>query len=278
MTSLPPTAEPPHERLVTSTKNWTVLPSIWVSSVAHETRALLPVAVRSLRMPLVLVVLSGVIFPLLVFAIGQAAFPAQANGSLVTNSRGRVIGSSLIGQQFTQPAYFHGRPSAVGYNAVGSGSSAIGPTNPHLLSGNGTEVTVAPGATPPPGATPVPGKPNTYYVPGSYLGVTTYADQFRKENGLTADTPLPADIVTASGSGLDPDISVEAAYLQLNRVVAARKALGGKNATITVGRVMDLIDQHTTGRDLGFMGEPRVNVLDLNLALDALYQSPPGQK
>ncbi len=202
-----------------------------VSWVAHETRNLLPVAVRSLRMTLVLVVLSGVIFPLLVLAIGQAAFPAQANGSLITNNQGRVIGSSLIGQQFTQPAYFHGRPSAVGYNAAGSGSSAIGPTNPHLVSGNGSEVTVARGAAPPPGATPVPGKPNTYYVPGSYLGVRSYANQFRKENGLASDTPLPSDIVTASGSGLDPDISVEAAYLQLNRVVAARKALGGKNAS-----------------------------------------------
>ena len=278
MTSPPPAAEPPHERLVTSSNKWTDHLSTRVSWVAHETRNLLPVAVRSLRMTLVLVVLSGVIFPLLVLAIGQAAFPAQANGSLVTNGQGRVIGSSLIGQQFTQPAYFHGRPSAVGYNAAGSGSSAIGPTNPHLLSGNGSEVTVAPDAAPPPGATPVPGKPNTYYVPGSYLGVRSYTNQFRKENGLASDTPLPSDIVTASGSGLDPDISVEAAYLQLNRVVAARKALGGKNATITVGRVMDLIDQHTTGRDLGFMGEPRVNVLDLNLALDALYRSPTGQK
>src|SRR5260221_12860852 len=120
--------------------------------------------------------------------------------------------------------------------------------------------------------------PQPSSVTESYLGVTTYADHPRKTRGVPADTPLPADIVTASGSGLDTDISVEAAYLQLNRVVAARKALGGKNATITVGQVMDLIDQHTTGRDLGFMGEPRVNVLDLNLALDALYRSPTGQK
>jgi potassium-transporting ATPase KdpC subunit len=229
-------------------------------------------------MTLVLLILCGGIFPLLVFVIGQTAFPAQANGSLVTNAQGQVIGSSLIGQQFTQPAYFHGRPSAVGYNGASSGSSAIGPTNPQLISGNGTDVTVAPGATPPPGATPVPGKPHTYYVPGSYLGVTSYADQFRKENGLAPDTPLPPDIVTASGSGLDPDISVQAAYLQVNRVAAARRTLGGKNATIAAERVMNLIDQHTAGRDLGFMGEPRVNVLDLNLALDALYGPPTAQK
>src|SRR5260370_34691805 len=183
MTSPRPTAEPPHERLVTSSKKWTAHLTTRVSWVARETRNLLPVAVRSLRMTLVLVVLSGVIFPLLVLAIGQAAFPAQANGSLVTNSQGRVIGSSRIGQQFTQPAYFHGRPSAVGYNAAGSGSSAIGPTNPHLLSGNGSEVPGAPAATPPPGTTPVPGKPNTYDVPRSYLGVRSYANQSRTENG-----------------------------------------------------------------------------------------------
>jgi K+-transporting ATPase ATPase C chain len=227
-------------------------------------------------MTLVLVVLCGVLFPLLVYAIGQAAFPAQANGSLVTNAHGQVIGSSLIGQQFAQPTYFHGRPSAVDYNGAGSGSSAIGPTNPQLISGNGTDVTVAPGATPPPGSTPVPGKPHTYRTPGSYPGIASYADQFRKENGLDPNMPVPPDIVTASGSGLDPDISVQAAYLQVNRVVAARKALGGKNATITATRLMSLIDQHTAGRDLGFMGEPRVNVLDLNLALNALYGPPTG--
>jgi len=113
-----------------------------------------------------------------------------------------------------------------------------------------------------------------YYVPGSYLGVTTYANQFREENHLSPETPLPSDIVTASGSGLDPDISVEAAYLQVQRVVAARQALGGKNARMTVDRVLILIAQHIEGPDLGFLGEPRVNVLELNLALDALYAPP----
>jgi K+-transporting ATPase ATPase C chain len=139
-------------------------------------------------------------------------------------------------------------------------------------------VTVAPGATPPPGGTPVPGKPHTYYVPGSYLGVTTYAEQFRQENGLSPTTPLPADIVTASGSGLDPDISVEAAELQVNRVVAARKALGGKQTGITADQVNALISQQSAGPDLGFLGEPRVNVLALNLALNALYGPPPAPK
>jgi potassium-transporting ATPase KdpC subunit len=132
--------------------------------------------------------------------------------------------------------------------------------------------------TPPPaGGTPVPGKANTYYVPGTYLGVQTYAELFRKENGLSPNTPLPADIITASGSGLDPDISVEAALLQVNRVVAARQALGGRNAQITVDRVRALIAQYTEGRDLGILGEPRVNVLELNLTLDSIYSAPPAQ-
>jgi K+-transporting ATPase ATPase C chain len=223
-----------------------------------------------------LVFLSGVIFPLAVYGIGQALFPSQANGSLITTRQGRVVGSSLIGQQFAQPAYFHGRPSAVAYNAAGSGASNIGPTNPQLFSGNGSYITLGPNQPPPPGATPVAGKPRTYYIPGSYLGVSAYADQFRKENGLSADTPLPADIVTASGSGLDPDISVEAAYLQVNRVVAARKALGGANTAITAGEVISLISAHIDGPDLGFMGEAYVNVLELNLALDQSYGSPLG--
>ena len=113
---------------------------------------------------------------------------------------------------------------------------------------------------------------------GQQLGVLTYADQFRRENGLAPDTPLPADIVTASGSGLDPDISVEAADLQVNRIVAARQALGGKNGRITAGAVLALLSAHIQGPDLGFLGEPRVNVLELNRALDALYGPPSAQK
>ena len=272
------TAASGRERLFTSIKTWTAHLSSTNMHLGPELRSLLPVTLRALRLIVVLVVLCGVLFPLLVFGIGQLAFPTQANGSLLTDGRGHIIGSSLIGQQFTNPVYFHGRPSAVGYNAAGSGSSAIGPTNPQLLNGNGSDVTIAPGATPPPGGTPVPGKPNTYHVPGSYLGVLTYAEQFRSENSLTPDTPLPADIVTASGSGLDPDISVEAADLQVHRIVTARKALGGKNARITAGAVIALLSAHIQGPDLGFLGEPRVNVLELNRALDALYGPPPAQK
>jgi K+-transporting ATPase ATPase C chain len=229
---------------------------------------------NALRIILVLLVLCGVCFPLVVFCIGQVAFHSQANGSLITDSQGHVIGSQLLGQQFTQPEYFHGRPSAVNYNAASSGGSNIGPTNPQLLNGNGSEVTVAQGTPAPAGGMPVAGKKNTYYVPGTYLGVKAYADQFRQENGLAPNTPLPADIVTASGSGLDPDISVAAALLQVNRVVAARQHLGGKNATITPAQVKVLISNATRGRDLGIMGEPGVNVLELNIALDKAYTAP----
>ncbi len=232
---------------------------------------------NSLRIILVLLVLCGGVFPLVVFGIGQVAFHSQANGSLLTDSHGHVIGSRLLGQQFTRPEYFHGRPSVVGYDASNSGGSNLGPTNPQLLYGNGGNVTVAQGTPAPAGGTPVAGKKNTYYVPGTYLGVKTYADQFRKENGLASNTPLPADIVTASGSGLDPDISVEAALLQVNRVVAVRQNLGGKNATITRDQVKALIDNVTQGRDVGILGEPRVNVLELNISLDTTYAVPPAQ-
>lgn len=229
---------------------------------------------NSLRIIVVLLIVCGIMYPLVVCGIGQLAFHSQANGSLITDSHGQVIGSSLIGQQFMRPTYFHGRPSAVGYNASSSGGSNLGPTNSQLIDGNGTQVTVAKGTPPPAGSTPVPGKANTYTVPGTYLGVKTYADQFRKENLLSPETPLPADIVTASGSGLDPDISVEAALLQVHRIVTVRQALGGKHAEMTEAQVNALISKETQPRDLWVMGEPRINVLDLNVALDTVYGAP----
>jgi K+-transporting ATPase ATPase C chain len=256
------------QRLFTTVKTWVT--GNTVKLIGRETW-------NSFRIILILLILFGVIYPLIVFGIGQLAFNKQANGSLITNAHGQVIGSSLLGQQFTRPEYFHGRPSVVGYDASSSGGSNLGPTNAQLVEGNGSEVTVAPGTPAPSGGTPVPGKPNTYNVPGTYLGVKTYAELFRKENGLSPIAPLPADIVTASGSGLDPDISVDAALLQVNRVAKARLALGGKNAAISPEKLKALIAQYTEGRDLGILGEPGVNVLELNLALDSTYGPPPAQ-
>ncbi|HEY4385505.1 MAG TPA: potassium-transporting ATPase subunit C, partial [Ktedonobacteraceae bacterium] len=200
---------------------------------------------HALKILLVLLIVCGIVFPALVYGLGQLFFPAQANGSLISNAQHQIVGSKLIGQQFTSPVYFHGRPSVTNYNASNSSGSNIGPTNPQLINGNGSEVTVQPGATPPANATPVPGKANTYYVPGTYAGIKNYAGQFRQENHLAANTPLPMDIVTASGSGLDPDISVDAATLQINRIVEARQALGGRNASITVANLQTLVEKHT---------------------------------
>lgn len=187
-----------------------------------------------------LTVLTGLIYPGIVTALGQLIFPFQANGSMLTVN-GRVVGSDLIGQQWTSPRYFHGRPSATAnattgkprpYAADNSAASNIGPTNAQLFNGNG----------------------------GTYKGVKSYAQQFRQENGLAPNTPLPSDIVTASGSGLDPAISPEAALLQVTRVAKAR-GLG-------VDTIRTLVMKNRHDRFLFIFGEPYVNVLELNLALD----------
>ncbi|MBO0784297.1 MAG: potassium-transporting ATPase subunit KdpC [Ktedonobacteraceae bacterium] len=193
----------------------------------------------AIMLTLLLTITTGLVYPGIVTGLAQLIFPYQANGSLHTVD-GKVIGSDLIGQYWTATKYFHGRPSATlnpggtpqPYSADNSAASNLGPTNKQLIDGNG----------------------------GTYQGVKNYADQFRKENGLAPNAPLPSDIVTASGSGLDPDISVEAALLQVNRIAQAR----GLNA----GTVKQIVENHIQGRFLWIFGEPHVNVLDLNLALD----------
>jgi len=218
---------------------------------------------------LLLTVLTGLIYPGVITAIAQLIFPYQANGSLHTVN-GKVIGSDLIGQQWTLPKYFHGRPSATvnlngapaPYEADNTTASNLGPTSSSLINGNGSEVTIAQGTPVPAGATPVAGKKDTYYVPGTYLGVKNYADQFRQENNLAPNAPVPVDMVTASGSGLDPDISIEGALLQVNRIARVR---GMSPAT-----VQQIVNDHIHGRFLGIFGEPYVNVLEVNLALDGL--------
>ncbi|GAC1427367.1 MAG: potassium-transporting ATPase subunit KdpC [Ktedonobacteraceae bacterium] len=221
----------------------------------------------AIAMTILFTIITGLIYPGIITGIAQLIFPYQANGSLHTVN-GKVIGSDLIGQYWTSSRYFHGRPSATlnpsgtpaPYEGDNSAPSNIGPTNGSLINGNGTQITVIAGTPVPANATPVAGQKNIYYVPGTYAGVKDYADQFRKENNLAANTPLPSDIVTASGSGLDPDISIEAANLQVNRIAQVRG--------LSVSQVQDIVNNHIHGRFLGIFGEPYINVLELNLALD----------
>jgi K+-transporting ATPase ATPase C chain len=180
----------------------------------------------SLMATLSLAVLLCGIYPLLVWIVGQGLFPAESNGSLLVH-KGTLAGSGLLSQGFTDPEYFHPRPSAAGqgYDAANSGGSNLGPLSKKLVD-----------------------------------GVRQRVVDYRIENGLGPDALVPADAVTASASGLDPHISVKNAQLQAKRVAKAR--------SLTVEVVMKKIDAHTEGRTFGILGEPRVNVLMLNLELE----------
>jgi len=200
----------------------------------------------SVRVTLITLIIVSGLYPLVIWGIAQAAFNKQANGDLVRNASGQIVGSELLGQNFTKAQYFQPRPSAAGagYDPTESGGTNLGPTSDKLI--NGTPKTIN-------------GKPNPSY----FEGVKDLAADYRATNNLPANTPVPVDAVTRSASGLDPDISPENAALQAARVAQARG--------IDVATVNSLIAEHTEGRDLGFIGEPRVNVLMLNLALDAKY-------
>jgi K+-transporting ATPase ATPase C chain len=197
------------------------------------------------RSVLVMLVAFGVLFPLLITAVAKVAFPHQAGGSLVV-ARGGVIGSELIGQGFASPGYFHPRPSAAGsgYDAANSGGTNLGPTSDKLVHGVHKKLA------------------NGKDDPGNFDGITDLAAGYRRENGLPPGSPIPADAVTRSASGLDPDISPANAYAQIARVAQARH--------LREDQLRGLVAANVTGRQLGLLGEPRVNVLRLNRALDTL--------
>ncbi|HSS18258.1 MAG TPA: K(+)-transporting ATPase subunit C [Candidatus Dormibacteraeota bacterium] len=178
---------------------------------------------------LVIAVVCCGLYPLIVFGISQALFHDKANGSLIVDKDGAVRGSKLLGQSFVAEKYFHPRPSAAGngYDAASSGGSNLGPTSQKLND-----------------------------------AIKDRIEAYRKENGLSADQPVPADAVTASGSGLDPDISLRNVELQIPRVAKARN--------LSEDKLRELIQQNTDDRNLGILGDPGVNVLQLNLALDQL--------
>jgi K+-transporting ATPase ATPase C chain len=179
-------------------------------------------SLAGLRMLLLLTVVLGLGYPLLMTGFGQVAFHDQANGSFV-KADGRTVGSSLIGQEFKGSEWFHSRPSASSYDALASGGTNLGPNSPQLLK-----------------------------------AVQKARADVARENGVSP-SDVPPDAVTASGSGLDPDISPAYADLQVARVAEQRG--------MSVMAVQQLVDAHTQGRTLGFLGEPRVDVLELNLAL-----------
>lgn len=188
--------------------------------------------VTSVIYTVVTVIVLGMIYPVVIWGISIVAFPHQAKGSLI-EANGAVVGSELVGQLFKAPRYFHGRPSAAGnngYDPTSTGGTNFGPTSKKLI--DATKATIA---------------------------------AVRKENP-DATGPVPMDLVTSSGSGIDPDISPAGAYYQAARVAKAR--------SLSVEAVRSLIAEHTTLRLLGILGEPRVNVLELNRALDAHGGTP----
>jgi K+-transporting ATPase ATPase C chain len=189
--------------------------------------------ISGLRATLVLALYTGIIFPFVITGIAQVAFPRSANGSLVTDAGGTIVGSSIIAQSFTKPEYFHPRPSAAGsgYAGEASGGTNLGPTSKKLIEGD-----------------------------SGFPGVKQLADAYRKENNLAGDALVPVDAVTRSGSGLDPHISTANAALQIARVAKTR----GLDEAFVKG----IVNKYTEDRDLGFLGEPRVNVLLVNLDLD----------
>jgi len=203
--------------------------------------------VVALRATLVTLVVTGLGYPLAVTGLAQVMFPHRANGSIVVDDKGREVGSELIGQGFADPAYVRPRPSSTGYDAANSGGTQLGTTSKKLRDGQ-------------------PDDPATKDTDESFVGVKDLAAAFRADNGLPAGVEVPADAVSRSASGIDPHVSPDTANLQAPRIARARG--------VAVDRVQAVIAEHTEGRELGFLGEPRVNVLAVNLALDRQFGRP----
>lgn len=183
----------------------------------------------AVRLLIILTVLTGIIYPMAVTLTAQALFPAQAHGSLIVRD-GVLIGSKLIGQNFSSPGYFQGRPSAAGqdgYDAANSSGSNLGPTNKKLMDGANENI-----------------------------------QKFREINKIDGNTTIPAEMVLTSASGLDPDISAQGAYLQIERIASSRN--------LPPEKIRSLVDSLVIDKQLGLLGETRINVLQLNIALDAL--------
>jgi K+-transporting ATPase ATPase C chain len=199
----------------------------------------------ALKATLMLAFLTGIVFPVVITVLAQLCFPGQANGSLIQDKAKIVKGSRLIGQQFSRSDYFHSRPSAAGLGYAGEASSGtnLGPTSSKLILGQADD-------------------PSTKEIDESFDGVKQLAQKYRQDNVLESNEKVPVDAVTRSGSGLDPDISQANALLQARRVAKSRNR--------SVIEIEHMVQKHTEGRQFGFIGEPRVNVLVLNLALDEM--------
>ena len=196
------------------------------------------------RAALVTLVLTGLAYPLVVTGLAQVVFPHRANGSLVVDEAGHEVGSELLGQAFDDPAYVRPRPSANAYDASNSGGTNLGTTSKKLRDGQ-------------------PDDPATKDVDESFTGAAQLAQAFRADNAVPDGVAIPADAVTRSASGLDPHVSPETALLQAPRIARVRG--------VAVERVRAVVEAYTEGRELGLLGEPRVNVLAVNLALDRQF-------
>ncbi|MGB3261623.1 potassium-transporting ATPase subunit KdpC [Paenisporosarcina sp.] len=182
---------------------------------------------KNIRLVMVLLVICGIAYPFLMTGVSQVIMPAKADGSLIRNESGEIIGSELIGQSFKDPSYFHGRISSINYDAAGSGTPNYSPSNEEMVERTKKDIA-----------------------------------EFLKANPTIDKEDIPADLMTNSGSGLDPNVSPQGALVQVSRIA--------KERDLSEKSLINLIDKFTEGRSLGLFGEPRVNVLKLNIALDEL--------